>query len=138
MKYFKLLNLIGVGLKVDPFLTRAKKLIGEFLGHPGKFHEIYSSIVVKTHLLKNIVRLRRGDKAPAHIGETRIEEILLVNACSTAIGSTVKEIKGDKGDIATFLLSFPNFSEISKKIGNSWRLIEWGEVLKGWEIYSSK
>ena len=137
-------GLIGVGLKVDPFLTRANKLIGKFLGHPGKLPEIYVSIVVKTHLLKNIVGLRRGDKALSHIGEIRMGEILLVNAGSTAIGSTVKEIKGEKGDIVTFSLSFPICSEISekiaisRKIGNSWRLIGWGEVLEGGEIYSSK
>ena len=137
-------GLIGVGLKVDPFLTRANKLIGKFLGHPGKLPEIYVSIVVKTHLLKNIVGLRRGDKALAHIGEIRMGEILLVNAGSTAIGSTVKEIKGDKNDIVTFSLFFPICSEISekiaisRKIGNSWRLIGWGEVLEGGEIYSSK
>ena len=102
------------------------------------------AIVVKTHLLKNIVGLRRGDKALAHIGEIRMGEILLVNAGSTAIGSTVKEIKGDKNDIVTFSLFFPICSEISekiaisRKIGNSWRLIGWGEVLEGGEIYSSK
>ena len=114
------------------------------MGHPGKFHEIYASIVVKAHLLKNIVGLRRGDKALVHIGEIRMGEIFLVNAGSTAIGSTVKEIKGDKGDIATFSLSFPICSKISekitilRKIENSWRLIWWGDVLEGGEIYSSK
>ena len=60
------------------------------MGHPGNFHEIYASIVVKAHLLKNIIGLRIGDKALAHIGEIRIGEILLVNAGSTDIGSTVK------------------------------------------------
>ena len=59
------------------------------MGHPGKFHEIYASIVVKAHLLNNIVWLRRGDTALAHIGEIRMGEILLVNAGSTDIGSTV-------------------------------------------------
>ena len=89
------------------------------MGHPGKLPEIYVSIVVKTHLLKNIVGLRRGDKALAHIGEIRMGEILLVNAGSTAIGSTVKEIKGDKNDIVTFALSFPICTEISEKIAIS-------------------
>ena len=114
------------------------------MGHPGNFHEIYASIVVKAHLLKIIVWLRRGDTALAHIGEIRMGEILLVNAGSTDMGTTVKEIKGDKGDIATFSLSFPICSKISEKIAilrkneNSWRLICWGDVLEGGEIYSSK
>ena len=60
------------------------------MGNPVKSLEICVSIVVKTHLLKNIVGLRRGDKALVHIGEIRMGEIFLVNAGSTAIGSTVK------------------------------------------------
>lgn len=136
-------GLIGVGLKVDPFLTRANKLIGKFLGHPGKLPDINASIVVKTHLLKNILGLKRGDKALAHIREIRVSEILLVNAGSTAIGSTVKEITGENKDIVTFALSFPICTEISekiaisRKIGSSWRLIGWGEVFEGGEILSS-
>ena len=104
----------------------------------------WTIIVVKTHLLKNIVGLRRGNKALAHIGEIRMGEILFVNAGSIDIGSTVKEIKGGKGDIATFSLSFPICPKISEKITilrkneNYWRLIWWGDVLEGGEIYSSK
>ena len=63
------------------------------MGYPGKLLEIYVSIVVKTHLLKNIVGLRRGDKALAHIREIRIGEIFLVNAGSTAIVLLLKNLK---------------------------------------------
>ena len=71
-------------------------------------------------------------------------ERFLFNAGSTAIGSTVKEFKGDKGDIVTFSLLFPICSEISEEITilrkneNSWRLIGWGEVLEVGEFLSSK
>ena len=135
-------GLIGVGLKVDPFLTRANKLIGKFLGHPGKLPQISATIVVKTHLLKNILGLKRGDKALTHISEIRIGEVLLVNAGSTSIGSTVKAIEGEKNDIVTFALSFPICTEISEKIAisrkiGSWRLIGWGEILEGGKIISS-
>ena len=137
-------GLIGVGLKVDPFLTRANKLIGRILGHPGKLPPINVSIEVKTHLLKNILGLKRGDKALAHIGEIRVSEILLVNVGSTSIGSTVKEVKGEKNDIVTFALSMPVCSEIgekiaiSRKIGSAWRLIGWGEILPGGETMPTK
>ena len=83
------------------------------MGHPGKLLEICVSIVVRTHLLKNIVGLRRGDKALVHIGEIRMGERFLFNAGSTIICSTVKEFKGDKDDIVTFSLLFPICSEIS-------------------------
>ncbi len=135
-------GLIGVGLKVDPFLTRGNRLVGKFLGHPGKLPDINVSIVVKTHLLKRLLGIKRGDKAMAHIAPIRVNELLLVNAGSTAVGSTVKEIRGQNNDIIVFNLSYPICSEIgekiavSRKIGHSWRLIGWGEVLEGGETIS--
>lgn len=39
-------GLIGVGLKVDPSLTRADKLVGQVLGHPGKLPEVYIELEV--------------------------------------------------------------------------------------------
>ena len=56
------------------------------MGHPGKLLEIYVSIVIKIHLLKNIIGLRRGDKALIYIGEIRMGEILFVNMGSISIG----------------------------------------------------
>ena len=134
-------GLIGVGLKVDPFLTRGNRLVGKFLGHPGKLPDIYVSIIVKTHLFTRLLGLK--NKSMAHIGEIRVGEVLLVNAGSTAVGATVKEITGENNDIITFSLSYPICSEISekvavsRKIGHSWRLIGWGEVLPGGQIISN-
>jgi translation initiation factor 2 gamma subunit (eIF-2gamma) len=42
------------------------------LGHPGKLPDINVSIVVKTHLLKRLLGIKRGDKAMAHIAPIRI------------------------------------------------------------------
>jgi len=28
-------GLIGVGMRVDPFITRADSLVGQIIGHPG-------------------------------------------------------------------------------------------------------
>lgn len=39
-------GLIGVGLKVDPFLTRADRLVGQIIGHPGKMPEVAMEIDV--------------------------------------------------------------------------------------------
>ena len=136
-------GLIGVGLKLDPALTRGNRLVGKFLGHPGKLPDIYVSIIVKIHLLKRLLGIRRGgSEAMTHISPIRVDEKLLVNAGSTAIDSLVKEIKGENNDIITFVLAKPICSEISERIAvsrrivNSWRLIGWGEVLPGGETIS--
>jgi translation initiation factor 2 gamma subunit (eIF-2gamma) len=78
----------------------------------------------------------------AHIAPIRIDELLLVNAGSTAVGSTVKEIRGENNGIIVFNLIYPIFSEISekitisRKISHSWRLIRLAEILAGDETIS--
>ena len=129
-------GLIGVGLKLDPFLTRGNRLVGKILGHPGKLPEINSKIVVKCHLLKRLLGIKaRGKNTMAHVAEIRKKETLLANVGSTAVGSLVSKIEGENGDEITFELARPVCSEIgekiaiSRKIGHSWRLIGWGQIL---------
>ena len=93
---------------------------------------------MKTHLLKRLLGVKGSDKNKVHIGEIKMSEILLVNAGSTAVGSVVNDIKGEKNDIITFSTAYPICCEkdekiaISRKIGHAfWRLIGWGEVLSG-------
>ena len=132
-------GLIGVGLKVDPFLTSKNKLNGRILGHPGKLPDIYTSIVVKTHLMSRYVGTKSGDRISAHVGEIKFKEVLLINVGSTSIASTVVDISGDNKDIVKFSLTPPVCAEIgetvafSRKVGHSWRLIGWGKVLEGGE-----
>ena len=130
-------GLIGVGLKVDPSIARGDSLAGKILGYPGKLPEIYVTIIVKIHLLKRVLGIKRTEKDIANMGEIKIGEILLVNAGSTSVGAKVKEINKDNKEIITFEFSRPICCEISEKIAisrkysHAWRLIGWGEVLFG-------
>jgi translation initiation factor 2 subunit 3 len=132
-------GLIGVGLKLDPFLTSKDKLNGRILGYPGKLPDIYISIVVKTHLMARLVGSKGTDKNSAHVGEIKSKEILLINVGSTSIASTVVDISGPNRDIVKFSLTPPVCAEIgetvafSRKVGHSWRLIGWGKILEGGE-----
>ena len=130
-------GLIGVGLKLDPFLTSKDKLIGRILGHPGKLPDIFVSIIVKTHLMARLVGGKGTDKNSAHVGEIKYKEILLINVGSTSIASTVVDISGENRDEVKFSLTPPVCAEIgetvafSRKVGHSWRLIGWGKILEG-------
>ena len=132
-------GLIGVGLKLDPFLTSKDKLNGRILGYPGKLPDIYISIIVKTHLMARLVGSKGTDKNSAHVGEIKSKEILLINVGSTSIASTVVDISGPNRDIVKFSLTPPVCAEIgetvafSRKVGHSWRLIGWGKILEGGE-----
>jgi len=135
-------GLIGVGLKIDPFLTRGDRLVGRILGHPGKLPDIYIRIEVKCHLLRRLlgVRQKQGTRNMELVGEIKKTETLLVNVGSTAVGARVLTVGGVNKDQITFELMNPVCSEIgekiaiSRRIDKSWRLIGWGEVLRGWTI----
>ena len=83
-------GLIGVGLKIDPALTRADKLVGNILGHPGQLPDIYQKIRVTYTLLQRLLgvkpsessSLQRKEKVK-HISK---DEMLLVNIGSTSVG----------------------------------------------------
>jgi translation initiation factor 2 subunit 3 len=136
-------GLIGVGLKIDPFLTRGDRLVGRILGHPGKLPDIFLKIEVKCHLLRRLLGVRQKQGARSNmqdVGEIKKQETLLVNVGSTAVGAKVFVVGGFNKDQITFELMNPVCSEIGEKIAisrrieKSWRLIGWGEVLRGWSI----
>lgn len=137
-------GLIGIGLKIDPFLTRGNRLVGRILGHPGKLPDIFVKIEVKCYLLRRLlgVRQKQGNKSMEHVGEIKKQEILLVNVGSTAVGAKVTAFSGINGDEISFDLMNPVCCEIgekiaiSRKIEKSWRLIGWGEVLQGTTLES--
>ncbi len=68
-------------------------------------------------------------------------EVLLLNISFNVVGGVVLQIEGNNNDEIIFLLKKPMCSElsekiaISRKIGNSWRIIGWGEVISNGEEY---
>jgi translation initiation factor 2 subunit 3 len=58
-------GLIGVGLQVDPTLTRADRLVGQVLGHKGQLPDIFVEIEASFYLLKRLlgVKTSEGEKA---------------------------------------------------------------------------
>jgi translation initiation factor 2 subunit 3 len=51
-------GLIGVGMKVDPFITRSDSLVGQIIGHPNNMPEVLSEIDVSYYLLKRLLGVR--------------------------------------------------------------------------------
>jgi translation initiation factor 2 subunit 3 len=128
-------GLIGVGLKIDPFLTKEDTLVGQILGLPGKLPDIFDNIVVRVHLLRRLlgVRQMQGNS----VREIKKGEVLLLNVGSTSMSGRALSVGGENEDEITFELNGPVCCEIkekiagSRKIGKSYRLIGWGEILSG-------
>jgi translation initiation factor 2 subunit 3 len=132
-------GLIGVGTKVDPTLTRADRLVGHVLGHPGHLPSIYIEIEVRFVLLRRLLGVKTdGDNKAGKVSKLKKGEILLVNIGSTSAGGKVLGIKDpDQGKIT---LTNPVCTQdgdkvaLSRRIDKHWRLIGWGTIVKGTTI----
>lgn len=51
-------GLIGVGLLVDPSITRNDRLVGNVLGVPGSLPDIYSQVNIKFYLLRRLLGVK--------------------------------------------------------------------------------
>jgi len=129
-------GLIGVGTKIDPTLTRADRLVGQVLGHPGKLPSIFLEIEVKYYLLRRLLGVKtEGDAKAGKVSKLKKGEILMVNIGSTAAGGRIVGIK--TGDVAKITLTSPVCTQegdkvaVSRRIEKHWRLIGWGQITKG-------
>jgi translation initiation factor 2 subunit 3 len=79
-------GLIGVGMKVDPSLTRADQLVGQIIGHSGKMPEVLSEIELTFYLLKRLlgVRAATGQEggSTTRVGSLKVDEMLMINVGS--------------------------------------------------------
>jgi len=132
-------GLIGVGTKIDPTQTRADRLVGHVLGHPGKLPNIFIEIEVKFYLLRRLLGVKTdGDSKAGKVAKLKKGEILMVNIGSTAAGGRVLGIKDN--DYAKVALTNPVCTQdgdkvaLSRRIDKHWRLIGWGSIVKGTTI----
>jgi translation initiation factor 2 subunit 3 len=136
-------GLIGVGLKVDPFLTRADRLVGMIIGHPGKMPEVVLEIEASYYLLRRLlgVKSEGGDKTKQKVQKLKVEEVLMINIGSTSLGGKVLSVTSDKVRIQFMNPVCANEGEkiaMSRKIDRNFRLIGWGEIKKGYSTKSKK
>ena len=134
-------GMINIGLKIDSLLCRGNILEGNIGGSPHKMEDIFIKMSLKCHLLRRLIAINRRDSGRHEVYVTEIKkgEVLMLNINFNVVGGMVLRIEGNNNDEIIFLLKKPICSElsekiaISRKIGNSWRIIGWGEVISGGE-----
>lgn len=91
-------GLIGVCLKVDPYLTRADRLVGQIIGHPGKMPDVVLEIEATYYLLRRLlgVKAEGGDKTKQKVSRLKADEVLMINIGSTSLGGKVLSVSSDK------------------------------------------
>jgi len=133
-------GLIGVGMKVDPFITRSDALVGQIIGHPGKMPEVLSEIDVAYFLLKRLLGVKSNDRATNQDGEKKnkvsslkLDEILMINVGSQSLAGKVVNVKKDSVRIEFLKPVCANIGDkiaMSRRVDNNFRLIGWGEIKK--------
>ena len=129
-------GLIGVGLLVDPTLTRADRLVGQVLGVKGTLPGIFVDIEVTFYLMKRLLGIKTADgEKAAKVARLAKGEILMVNIGSTSVGGRVLGISagsaGDKASegVARLALTQPVCTlekekvALSRRIEGHWRCV---------------
>lgn len=128
-------GLIGVGLTVDPTLTRADRLVGQVLGEVGALPDVFSELEVNFFLLRRLlgVRSKEGEKQ-SKVTKLSKGEVLMLNIGSMCTGARVLAVKHD---LAKLQLTSPVCTKegekvaLSRRVEKHWRLIGWGQIQKG-------
>ena len=88
-------GLIGVGLKVDPFITRSDRLVGQIIGHKEKMPDVVVEIDANYYLLRRLlgVKAEGADKRQAKVSKLKADEMLMINIGSTSLGGKIINVK---------------------------------------------
>mmetsp|Transcript_30729 Transcript_30729/g.92031 ORF Transcript_30729/g.92031 Transcript_30729/m.92031 type:complete len:484 (-) Transcript_30729:326-1777(-) len=131
-------GLIGVGTRIDPTLTRADRLVGQVLGLRGRLPDVFAEIEISYYLLRRLLGVKTSDGGKqAKVQKLARAEILMVNIGSTATGGKVLAVKGERAKIT---LTQPVCTQegekiaLSRRVDKHWRLIGWGQIVKGTKI----
>ena len=98
------------------------------MGLPGKLPEIFMKIQVNVHLLTRLlgVKQRSGTRNPETVQDIKVNEVLLVNVGSTAVGGKAAPVEDSKTMIVFDLIN-PVCAEIGEKVAISRRVEKsWG------------
>ncbi len=120
-------GLVGMGTKLDPFLTKGDSLVGMVVGLKGSLPKPVFKISLKTNILNKVV----GSSEELNVERIIKGETLLLNVATAVTVALVTHSKGDvmEGDLRYPVIALPGQNvAISRKIQNRWRLIGSGTV----------
>ncbi|KAI9327411.1 elongation factor Tu GTP binding domain-containing protein [Zopfochytrium polystomum] len=127
-------GLIGVGTRIDPTICRADRLVGHVMGAVGHLPAIYVEIEIQYFLLRKLLGVKTDNKRQTKVEKLTKHEVLLANIGSTSCGCKVLSVKAD---LAKIQLTTPACTQVGEKVALSrriekhWRLIGWGQIIRG-------
>ena len=120
-------GLVGIGTKLDPFLTKGDSLVGMAVGLKGTLPKPVFKISMKTNILTKVV----GSSEELNVDRIIKGETLLLNVATAVTVAVVTQAKGEamEAELRYPVIVLPGQNvAISRKIQNRWRLIGSGTV----------
>ncbi len=120
-------GLVGLGTKLDPFVTKGDSLVGMIVGKRGTLPKPLFSLSLKVNILDKVV----GSSQEMKVDKISNKETLLLNVATAVTVATVTSVKGEnvEVDLKYPVIALPGQNvAISRKIMNRWRLIGSGTV----------
>lgn len=120
-------GLVGVGTLLDPSLTKADGLVGNVVGKPDNLPPTLDNLILDVQLFDMVI----GTEILKKVEKIRTNETLVIN---TGTIVTVGVVTSARDDIVEISLRRPICIEsnsrlaLSRRIGDSWRLIGHGVV----------
>jgi translation initiation factor 2 subunit 3 len=120
-------GLVAVGTSLDPSLTKSDGLVGNVVGKTGSLPPVSEKVGVDVQLFERAV----GTEELVVVDKIRTNEALVLNAGTTVTSGVVSSARED---IIEVNLRKPVCVEpstrvaVSRRIGDSWRLIGYGSV----------
>lgn len=126
-------GLIGMGLKVDPFITRSDSLVGQIIGLPNQMPDVLSEIDCSYYLLKRLLGVKTAGSVKTKVSQLKPDELLMINVGSQSLAGKVINVKKESVRIEFTKPVCANVGDkiaLSRRVDNNFRLIGWGEIKK--------
>jgi translation initiation factor 2 subunit 3 len=131
-------GLIGIGLRVDPYLTKRDNLVGNLIGHRGSLPDIYLELEIEYQTLTRLIGVRsdNDNQSSETIKTISKGETLMINVGTISTGCRVvaTNTKSKIMKVELNKAACTNIGEkvaLSRRINNKFRLIGWGDIKKG-------
>jgi len=121
-------GLVALGTSLDPYITKADKLVGSVVGLEGYLPDPVNQITIKYSLLDRIV----GTKEMIKLGPLKIKERLLISIGTSTAYAIVEKIRGDELELTLLKPIIPikdSGVAISRQVAGRWRLAGFGKLI---------
>jgi translation initiation factor 2 subunit 3 len=118
---------VGILTSLDPSVVKSDQLTGSVVGIPGKLPKVWGDFMLDVHLLQRVV----GVKDDLTVEPIKLAEALMLNVNSAATVGIVSELRKNKIKCKLKLPVCADLGSrvtISRRIGNRFRLIGYGEI----------